>query len=253
MPASEVKKVDPTHVRPYGDTVDDGAVQLSFTLPVPLTPEAVEAARRLALKLGLRDAAVQHSKDLGGYSFFVVYGHTRKTVDMTEITVAKVETKVLGRDACNEAIQTHFGRKLVIVGACVGTDAHTVGIDAIMNMKGYDGHYGLERYRMIDAFNLGAQVPGETLLAEALARKADAVLVSQVVTEKGFHKQNLSGFVELVEAAGVRDRLVLVCGGPRINHALALELGYDAGFGRGTYAEHVASFVIEKMRERGLT
>ena len=38
------------------------------------------------------------------------------------------------------------------------------GIDAIMNMKGYNHHYGLERYRMIEAHNLGAQVPNERLI-----------------------------------------------------------------------------------------
>ena len=33
-----------------------------------------------------------------------------------------------------------LGREVVMVGASTGTDAHTVGIDAIMNMKGYAGH-----------------------------------------------------------------------------------------------------------------
>jgi hypothetical protein len=29
-----------------------------------------------------------------------------------------------------------------------------------------------------------------------------------------------------------------------------VELGFDAGFGQGTYAEHVATFVIDRMVER---
>jgi beta-lysine 5,6-aminomutase beta subunit len=231
----------------------DGALQLSFTLPLPYTPESVEAARQLARKLGLRDPAAVHGEDLGGYSFHVIYGHTNLSVDFTEIRVEKVETKPLTRDEANEKIRETFGRPLVVIGACIGSDAHTVGIDAIMNMKGYNGHYGLERYAMIDAYNLGAQVPPEKLLEAAIEKKADAILVSQVVTEKGFHKQNLTQFVELVEAAKIRDRVVLICGGPRVDHALALELGFDAGFGRGTYAEHVAAFIIEKMIERGLS
>jgi hypothetical protein len=40
---------DLTRVRPYGDTLDDGAVQLSFTLPVPFGDEAREAARLMAI------------------------------------------------------------------------------------------------------------------------------------------------------------------------------------------------------------
>ena len=84
---------------------------------------------------------------------------------------------------CDEYIKENIGRKLVLVGASTGTDAHTVGIDAIMNMKGYAGHYGLERYDMIDAYNLGSQVPNEEFLAKAVELGADALLVSQTVTQ----------------------------------------------------------------------
>jgi len=252
MRAVKTKEGDLTQVRPYGDIMDDGAVQMSFTLPVALSPEAVEAARLLGRQLGLRDPSVVHGEDLGGYSFFIVYGHTDQSIDLTQIHVEKVDIKPLSREEVNAAIGEQLGRKIVVVGACIGSDAHTVGIDAIMNMKGYDGHYGLERYPNIDAYNLGAQVPPEALLQAAIEKHADAVLVSQVVTEKGFHRQNLTRLVELVEAADYRDRLVLICGGPRIDHKLALELGYDAGFGRGTYAEHVAGFILEKMKQRGI-
>ena len=37
-----------TIIRPYGDTLDDGAVQLSFTLPVPFGHRGREAARLFA-------------------------------------------------------------------------------------------------------------------------------------------------------------------------------------------------------------
>ena len=43
---------------------------------------------------------------------------------------------------------------------------------------------------------------------------------------------------------GIRDRVILVVGGPRISHELAKELGYDAGFGTKSYAEDVASFAL---------
>lgn len=240
-------------VRPYGDTLSDGAMQMSFTLPLPTGPLAKEAALRFARRMGLAEADVVHMAELGeGFTFFIVYGKTRLFIDATDITVTAVESDVWDRATCDEKIRELFGRKLRIVGACIGEDAHTVGIDAIMNMKGYAGHYGLERFSMIDAFNLGAQVEPETLLARAREKQADAVLVSQVVTQRDAHLQNLTRFVELAEAAGVRDRLVLIAGGPRLDHKLALELGYDAGFGRGTFAEHVASFIITHLaRSRG--
>ncbi|MCX7694598.1 MAG: cobalamin-dependent protein, partial [Caloramator sp.] len=81
---------------------------------------------------------------------------------------------------------------------------------------------------------------------------ADAILVSQVVTQKNVHIPNMTELVEIVEAEGIRDRVVLVAGGPRISHELAKELGYDAGFGAGSFAEDVASFIVQEMVSRGI-
>ena len=39
------KTLDLTKIKPYGDTMNDGKVQMSFTLPVPCGAEAVEAAK----------------------------------------------------------------------------------------------------------------------------------------------------------------------------------------------------------------
>ena len=48
--------------------------------------------------------------------------------------------------------------------------------------------------------------------------------------------------------------MTLVVGGPRITHEMAKELGYDAGFGPNTYAEHVASFLVDELcRKRRFT
>ena len=79
---------------------------------------------------------------------------------------------------------------------------------------------------------------------------ADAILVSQTVTQKDIHIKNLVNLVELLEAENLRDRIILVCGGPRITHELAKELGYDAGFGMNTYADNVASFIAEEYVRR---
>ena len=248
-----VEKVDFKNVKPYGDTLNDGMMQLSFTLPVPHGDEADEAAKRLAKKMGLNEPSVVYSNDLGvGYTYFIVYGQCQHTVNYEEIEVPKVDGDVMDKYEVEDYIKSNIKRDVVIVGACTGTDAHTVGIDAIMNMKGYDGHYGLERYKMVEAHNLGSQVPNEELVAKAIELKADAILVSQVVTQKDVHIPNLTELVELLEAEGIRDKIVLVCGGPRISHELAKELGYDAGFGSGTFANNVASFVVKEIVDRKL-
>jgi beta-lysine 5,6-aminomutase beta subunit len=250
---TEIAKVDLTKVKPYGDTLNDGMVQVSFTLPVPYGNEAAEAARSLAKKMGLEEPSVVYSKDLGvGYTYFILYGKCIHTVDYSKIEVPKVDVDVMKKEGVEEYIKTHIKRDVIIVGACTGTDAHTVGIDAIMNMKGYAGHFGLERYEGIDAYNLGSQVPNEELVAKAIELNADAILVSQVVTQKDVHIPNLTQLVELLEAEGIRDRVILSCGGPRISHELAKELGYDAGFGTGSFAEDVASFTVTEMVKRKL-
>jgi len=244
---------DFTNVRPYGDTFDDGVIQLSFSLPVPAGEEAAEAARQLAAKMGFTEPAVTHQHDLGeNFTFVILYAKTQASVDFTKIKVAKVDSPRMSFYEVNKFIEEEIGRKIVIIGACTGTDAHTVGIDAIMNMKGYNGEYGLERYPMVDAYNLGSQVENEEMVAKAIELKADAILVSQVVTQKDVHIPNLAQLVELLEAEGLRDKLILVCGGPRISHELALELGYDAGFSGGTLAPDVASYVVQEMVKRGL-
>lgn len=245
------KTLDLTKVKPYGDTMNDGKVQLSFTLPVPTGAEAIEAAKQLLKQMGFDNPQVVFYKELTpGYTFFNCYGSTTHTVDYSTIYVPKVESDVMDMHETDQYIKDNIGRPLVIIGASTGTDAHTVGIDAIMNMKGYAGHYGLERYEMIDAYNLGSQVLNEEFIAKAIELKADALLVSQTVTQKDVHIKNLVELVELLEAEGLRNKVILACGGPRISHELAQELGYDAGFGMNTYADDVASYIAQEFVRR---
>jgi beta-lysine 5,6-aminomutase beta subunit len=239
-------------VRPYGDTLDDGAVQLSFTLPVPDGPKGREAARLFVERLGFKHAEVVHSHALAeGFSFYVAYGKTEIGIDFDTVHVEEATgEKVYSMYEACDVIKEKLGRKMVVVGACTGFDAHTVGIDAIMNMKGYNHHYGLERYSEIEAYNLGAQVPNEKLIEYAVKVNADAILISQIVTQKDVHIQNMVEFIELLQAKGLREKFIVCVGGSRIGNKLAVELGYDAGFGKGTYADHVATFIIDRLIEQ---
>jgi beta-lysine 5,6-aminomutase beta subunit len=240
-------------VKPYGDTLDDGATQLSFTLPIEWSEAADESARQLVAKMGFTDVAVVEGRRIaGGFSFFVVYARTPVAIDVSTIQAPGTRRDALDMDAVDELIRTRVGRKIRIAGACIGTDAHTVGIDAILNMKGYKGDYGLERYHEFDVYNLGAQIAVEELVRFVKDRHIDALLVSQVVTQKGSDIANFTALGELLEAEGLRDDIVLVAGGPRVTNLLAAELGYDAGFGRGTLPSDVATFIARRMADRVL-
>ncbi len=233
----------------YGDTINDGAVQLSFTLPMENDDIAMEAAKIFVLKHGFESCEIVHSESLSdGFTYFLAYGKTDKYIELDNITVEKLPTQdSMEYDEINEYIEKYIGRKLVIAGACTGTDAHTVCLDAIMNMKGYNHHFGLERYTMIETHNLGAQVPNEELIEFADKVNADAILISQVVTQKDIHIKNMTNFIEILNKEKLRNKFIVVVGGPKINHKLATEIGFDAGFGRGTYAEHVATFIAKQV------
>jgi beta-lysine 5,6-aminomutase beta subunit len=244
------KKRPPHPIRAYGDRRDDGRVQLSFTLPVAASGRAKEAARRFAEQLGLQAVLVAAMEPAGrDYSFFVVYGRTDATIDFAEVEVPEVAVPEWTFKEINYAIKEKLHRKVVVVGACTGYDAHTVGIDAIINMKGYAGDKGLEAYPWIDAHNLGAQVDNAQLLSRAKDLGADAVLVSQIITQRDCHKENSAALIDLARKRGMRGLLFLL-GGPRIDHQLARELGFDAGFGPGTRPSQVASYVVDRLVAR---
>ena len=238
-------------IRPYGDRKDDGVIQLSFVLPVPASEKAKEAAAQVAKKLGLSHVLVACMEKLGGgYSFFVVYGRTHMQLDYNAIEVPEVVHRKHGFDELNDAIRRDLGRRIVVIGACIGTDSHTTGIDAIMNMKGFAGDYGLERYPMFRAINLGSQVEPEKLVARAKEEAADAVLVSKVVTQREVHKEDARALIDAAKEARIFDKTIWIFGGPRVDHKTAMELGFDAGFGPGTKPSDVANYIYYRLLER---
>jgi beta-lysine 5,6-aminomutase beta subunit len=240
-------------IRPYGDTLNDGKVQLSFTLPIPLNAIGEESAKRLAIKMGLHNPMISHASSLSNeFSFYIIYGTLEHQINLSDIKVVENDSEEMTKEEIELFISKNFSRDLVFIGASTGSDAHTVGIDAIMNMKGYNGNYGLERYKGIKAINLGGQIENEKLLEEAIRHQADVILISQTVTQKDIHIQNLTKFIELLEAENLRDKFIVIIGGPRITNSLAKELGYDAGFGSKKYAYHVASYAVQLLYQKSV-
>jgi beta-lysine 5,6-aminomutase beta subunit len=245
------REIDLEHVKPYADHLDDGIVQLSFTLPVPYGLAARKAAEELAAKMGFEQSEVVHYQRLtDGYTYFVMFGECARTVDYASLSGEEFDIEYMNEEEIEAFASEHIGRPIVIVGAATGTDTHSVGIDAMLNLKGFHGHHGLEGYKSFQTHNLGSQVPNSVLVARAIDLNADAILVSQTVTQQNLHVHNLTELVEIVEAEGRRKQMILTCGGPRVSNELAKELGYDAGFSKGTYPHHVASFIVRELAAR---
>jgi beta-lysine 5,6-aminomutase beta subunit len=248
------REVDLSAVRPYADHLGDGLVQMSFTLPVPYSLAARKAALELAAAMGFEEPEVVHYEELTeGYTYFVMYGRCVKSVDFASLQGEGFDIEYMSEDEIERFAERNLGRRIVVVGASTGSDTHSVGIDAMLNLKGYHGHHGLEGYHSFVTYNLGSQVPNGVLLSKAIEVDADAILVSQTVTQQNLHVQNLTELVEMVEAEGRRNQLILACGGPRVSNELAKELGYDAGFSKGTYPHHLATFIVRELvaRESG--
>jgi len=240
-------------IRPYGDTTGDGMVQVSFTLPVSSVGDAARhaegAAAQLARKMGIDPPLVAHTQPMGpGFTFFVVYGPVAHLVDTRDVRVVERDYPLLTPTEVNLAIRQGLRRRLVVVGACIGTDAHTVGIDAILNIKGFAGEKGLEYYREIKVVNLGAQVSVPRLVDRAREEEADAVLVSQVVTQREAHLLNTREMSAAFREAYPSDRRpLLVVGGPRFDETAADRLGVDRVFSRGTTPGEVASYLTHRL------
>lgn len=246
-------KVDKTKIKPYGDRLNDGAIQLSFTLPVKASAEAGEAARQYVKKMGLANIKVVHMEAMSDqFTFFVIYAEASHNINFTKVRVSKITSPQMTYKELTAFMEKNIKEPLVVLGACTGSDAHTVGIDAIFNMKGFDMDYGLERYPLFKAINLRSQVDNEHLVKKAEELGADAILVSQIVSQRGVHIANLKALKKIIsKSKKLKPNLLTIIGGPRIDHSLAKKLGYDAGFSSGTKPSQVASFIVHEflMRE----
>ena len=238
-------------IKPYGDSLNDGMVQISFTLPIKNNDIATAVATQYCEKMGIIKPKIVKQESLDpNFTFFVIYGSCKHKVKIDEIETKTKEYEILSHEEIEKMVKNKVGRKITILGAAIESDAHTVGLDAILSPKGFAGDYGLESYSIFDVVNIGSQVPSEELLKKTLDIKADIVGISQIVTQKNVHIYNLMKFLELAEEKKIRDKIILICGGPRISNAFAKDLGYDAGFGPGTTPAMVASYIVNEFLNR---
>ncbi|MCX7779578.1 MAG: cobalamin-dependent protein [Negativicutes bacterium] len=91
-------------------------------------------------------------------------------------------------------------------------------------------------------------LPPDLLLEEIISRavedKVDTILVSRTL---GYGvAELLARFIDMADAAGLRQTARIGIGGMAIRPELAAELGFDAGFGPGTSVAEVICFVEER-------
>jgi methylmalonyl-CoA mutase cobalamin-binding domain/chain len=112
---------------------------------------------------------------------------------------------------------------------------HDIGLKMIKRGLEQKGH---------DTLLMPPDYSQEEIIKSIIDNNADIVLVSRTL---GYGVAEILGkFIDLAEAADIREKVKIGIGGMAIRPELAAELGFDAGFGPGTTVEEAVAFVEGK-------
>ncbi|WP_291579121.1 D-ornithine 4,5-aminomutase subunit OraE [Clostridium sp. UBA6640] len=229
-------------ITPEVEWSKDGYVSVTLFLP-----ESERIAEAAALEMGknmnLTDVEVIHKQVMqeAEGTLVEIKGRVAFKIDKSKLKVP--EKKQLLSDAVmKEYVQNN---PVKIVAATVGEDEHSVGLREIIDIK----HGGMERYG-IECVYLGTSCPVEKLIDAAIETRAQAIVASTIITHNDVHIKNMRKINDLCIEKGVRDKFILVSGGTQVSNEIAKTNGMDAGFGRGTHGNDVASFIIETLMKK---
>ncbi len=236
------------------DVKDDGTILpevewkkdglVSVTLFFPEDEHISEAVALEAGKhMNLKDVEVIHKQRLheSEGTLVEIKGRVNFAIDKSNLKIPKPK-KVMPDEFIKEFVKNN---PVKVVAATVGEDEHSVGLRETIDIK----HGGIEKYG-IDCIYLGTSCPVEKLIDAAIETKAQVILASTIITHNDVHTKNMRKLNELCIEKGVRDKLILICGGTQVTDEIAKANGMDAGFGRGSKGHHVATFIVEKLQSK---
>ena len=200
------------------------------------------AAVEIGKKMGLNDVEVVHKQIMqeSEGTLIEIKGKVAFEIDATKLVIPP-KPEIMSDEEIRADIER---RPMKIVAATVGEDEHSVGLREIIDIK----HGGIERYG-IECIYLGTSVPVEKLVDAAIESNADAILASTIISHDNTHYKNMKRLHELCIEKGIRDKMIIACGGTQVINDLAIEAGVDQGFGRGSKGVHVATFLVKKRAE----
>ena len=229
-------------IRPEMEWLADGTVLLTFCFPAEkkiAEAAAIECARRMNLKdIAVISREVLHRAE---GTRIELKGKVDFDIDIASLVIP-LDPDVLGDDELRAAIEQ---RPMRVVCGTSGEDEHSVGLREIIDIK----HGGIEKYG-IEVHYLGTSVPPEKLVGAAIELNADAMLASVVISHDDIHYKNIARVDRIAREMGVREKLLFVAGGTQVESDRAKEAGADAGFGRGTHGNHVATFLVKECERR---
>jgi D-ornithine 4,5-aminomutase subunit beta len=230
-------------ITPEVEWKKDGYVSVSLFIPEnELISEA--AAIEIGKNMNLRDVEVIHKQVMqeAEGTLVEIKGRVNFKIDKSKLQISKPKP-VLADDVIREYIKNN---PVKIVAATVGEDEHSVGLREIIDIK----HGGIEKYG-IQCEYLGTSCPLEKLIDAAIETKAQVIMASTIITHNDIHIKNMKRLHDLCVEKGVRDKLILIAGGTQVSNEAAVVNGMDAGFGRGSHGNNVATFIVEELQRRG--
>lgn len=236
------KYYDTNVVKPEVEWRADGIV--CTTIFLPLDERTAEfAAIKCGEKMGLEEVTVVHKQCLhpSEGTLVEIKGKVKFDINVDELVIPE-KIPVLSEAEIREAIQE---KPMFVVAATVGEDEHSVGLKETLDIK----HGGIEGFGIKYEY-LGTSCPVEKLVDAAIETNADAILASTIITHDDVHVKNMKKISDLCVEKGIRDKVILICGGTQVSNEIAKEAGMDAGFGRGTHGIDVASYLVKKRREK---
>lgn len=228
------------HLKPEVEWAGDGWVNTTIFLPVNENVAEV-AALEIAKKMGLKNAEVIHKEVMhpAEGTLLEVKGQVDFDINIDELEIPEKE-EPLPYEEIRSFVDENPMR---VVAATVGEDEHSVGMREIIDIK----HGGIEKYGF-DVTYLGTSVPINKVVDAAIEVNADAILISTIITHNDIHRINMRKLNDLCIEKGIRDKVILIAGGTQVSNDIAIEAGMDAGFGRGTHGDDVATFIVKKKR-----
>ena len=238
----EVEKYTNTNiVKPEVEWKADGVV--ATTIFLPLDERTAEfAAIKCGEKMGLEDVTVVHKQCLhpSEGTLVEIKGRVKFDININDLIIPE-KPEVFSEEEVREDIKE---KPIFVVAATVGQDEHSVGLKETLDIK----HGGIEKYG-VKYLYLGTSCPVEKLVDAAIETNASAILASTIITHDDVHIKNMRKIHELCVEKGIRDKVMLICGGTQVSNEIAKEAGMDAGFGRGSKGIDVVSFMVKKRRE----
>ena len=228
-------------IKPEMEWLADGTIMLNMFIPANRRVAEVVAVE-IGKKLGLVDPEVINREVMQAAegTRIEMKGKVDFDIDVDTLVIPP-EPHVLSDAEIRADIDAN---PMKVVCATVGEDEHSVGLREIIDIK----HGGIEKYG-IEVHYLGTSCPVEKLVDAAVELNADAIMASTIISHDNIHYKNMKRIHELAVEKGIRDKVMIACGGTQVIPEEAVKQGVDAGFGRNSHGVDVATFLVERRRE----